>query len=228
MERISMKLSKGTLAVLKNYSSINTNILVQPGSKISTITPAKNLLSEAIVEEVFSTQFGIWDLPKFLGTVSLFADPDFEFNEKYVLIKSSSGSCVKYYYAEPSLLTVPTKQLEMPTAVVSFKLTESIFNEIMRSASVLQLPDLAIRSDSDKVIAVVFDKSEPTSNDYSIDLGDHVGDGEFDFHFKIDNLKFLPGEYEVDISNKIVSQFTNTSKSVTYWVALESTSTYSE
>lgn len=224
-----MKLSKGTLAVLKNYSSINTNILVQPGSKISTVTPAKNLLSEAIVEEEFETEFGIWDLPKFLGTVSLFGDPDFEFSDKYVLIKSSTGSCVKYYYSEPSLLTVPTKKLDMPAAVVSFKLTESIFNEILRSASVLQLPDLAIRSDSDRVIAVVFDKSEPTSNDYSIDLGNHHHNGgEFDFHFKIDNLKFLPGEYEVDISDRVVSQFTNNSRSVTYWVALESTSTYSE
>lgn len=223
-----MKLSKGTLAVLKNYSAINTNILVQPGSKISTITPAKNLLAEAVVEEDFPMEFGIWDLPKFLGTVSLFDDPDFEFNEKYVLIKSSTGSCVKYYYSEPSLLTVPTKKLEMPSAVVSFKLTESIFNEIQRSASVLQLPDLAIRSESGRVVAVVFDKSEPTSNDYSIDLGDHTDSSEFDFHFKIENLKFLPGEYEVDISNKVVSQFKNNTKSVTYWVALESTSTYSE
>ena len=159
-----MKLSKGTLAVLKNYSAINTNILVKPGSKISTVTPAKNLLSEAVVEEDFDTEFGIWDLPKFLGVVSLFNDPDFIFNEKYVLIKSSSGSCVKYYYSEPSLLTVPTKTLTMPEAVVSFKFTEAIFNEILRAASVLQLPDLAIRSDDGRVVAVVFDKSEPTSN----------------------------------------------------------------
>tara|TARA_R100001509_G_scaffold148320_1_gene106053 strand:- start:20168 stop:20839 length:672 start_codon:yes stop_codon:yes gene_type:complete len=223
-----MKLSKGTLSVLKNYSSINTNILVHPGSKISTITPAKNLLSEAVVEEDFPVQFGIWDLPKFLGTVSLFQDPDFSFHDKYVLIKSSTGSCVKYYYSEPSLLTVPTKKLDMPTAVVNFKLTESVFNEILRSASVLQLPDLAIRSSSGRVFAVVFDKSEPTSNDYSIDLGEHNGTSEFDFHFKIENLKFLPGEYEVGISNKVVSQFKNVSNSVTYWVALESTSTYSE
>ena len=160
--------------------------------------------------------------------MSLFQDPDFSFHDKYVLIKSSTGSCVKYYYSEPSLLTVPTKKLEMPSAVVSFRLTESIFNEIMRSGSVLQLPDLAIRSDSGRVVAVVFDKTEPTSNDYSIDLGEHSGDSEFDFHFKIDNLKFLPGEYQVDISDKVISQFTNNTNSVTYWVALESTSTYSE
>ena len=223
-----MKLSKRTLSVLKNYSAINTNILVKTGSTITTITPAKNLLSEANVEEVFDVEFGIWDLPKFLGTVSLFADPDFIFEEKYVLIKSSTGSCVKYYYSEPSLLTVPTKKLDMPDPVVSFKLTESIFNEILRSASVLQLPDLAVRSDSGRVVAVVFDKTEPTSNDYSIDLGEHTGSSVFDFHFKIDNLKFLPGEYTVDITEKVVSQFSNSSDSVTYWVALESTSTYSE
>ena len=224
-----MKLSKRTLSVLKNYSAINTNILVKPGSEITTITPAKNLLSEANVEEVFDVEFGIWDLSKFLGTVSLFDDPDFIFRDKYVLIKSSTGSCVKYYYSEPSLLTVPTKKLEMPEAVVSFTLTESIFNEILRAASVLQLPDLAIRSDEHRrLVAVVFDKTEPTSNDYSIDLGGLAGSPAFDFHFKIDNLKFLPGEYNVDITDKVVSQFSNSSNSVTYWVALESTSTYSE
>jgi len=223
-----MKLSKGTLAVLKNYSAINTNILVKPGSKLSTVTPAKNLLSEAIVEEDFDIEFGIWDLPKFLGVVSLFNDPDFDFDEKYVLIKSSSGSCVKYYYSEPSLLTVPTKTLTMPESVVGFKFTEAIFNEILRAASVLQLPDLAIRSNDGRVVAVVFDKNEPTSNDYSIDLGEHNKSSSFDFHFKIDNLKFLPGEYQVDISDKAISQFTNNTNSVTYWVALESTSTYSE
>ena len=221
-----MKFSKQTFEILKNFSTINSNILVKPGNKISTITPAKNVMAEATVPEEFDVEFGIWDLSKFLGTISLFQDPEFDFNEKYVLIRSATGSCVKYYYAEPTLLTVPTKRLEMPETVVSFKLPESVFNEIQRAASVLQLPDLAIRSQDGVIIAVVLDKNEPTSNDYSIEVGINDTDAQFDFQFKIENLKFIPGDYTVNITEKIVSEFVNTSIDATYWVALESTSSY--
>jgi hypothetical protein len=185
-------------------------------------------MAEAEVEEEFETEFGIWDLSKFLGTISLFDDPDFEFSEKYVMIRSATGSCVKYYYSEPSLLTVPTRRLDMPSVAVSFNLPHSVFHEIQRAASVLQLPDLAIRSEGRKIIAVVLDKSEPTSNDYSIELGSMIGrEAEFDFHFKIENLKFIPGDYQVDITEKVVSQFTSKSGGVKYWVALEASSKYS-
>ncbi|HCT54547.1 MAG TPA: hypothetical protein DF712_19045, partial [Balneola sp.] len=127
---MAVKLSKETLNIFKNYSTINSNILVKPGNTISTVTPAKNLMAEAKVAETFDVEFGVWDLSKFLGTISLFQDPDFEFNDEFVLIRSGTGSCVKYYYAEPSLLTVPTKTVQMPETVVSFNLTESSFSEI--------------------------------------------------------------------------------------------------
>ena len=140
-----MKFSKQTFEILKNFSTINSNILVKPGNKIGTISPSKNLMAEAVVAEEFGVEFGIWDLSKFLGTISLFQDPEFEFEEKYVLVKSSTGSCVKYYYSEPSLLTVPQNKIAMPDTVISFNLPQSTFNEIQRAGSVLQLPDLAIR-----------------------------------------------------------------------------------
>jgi len=221
-----VKFSRQTFEILKNFSTINSNILVKPGNLLSTITGAKNVMAEAKVPEQFDVEFGIWDLSKFLGTISLFQDPDFEFEDKYVLIKSASGSCVKYYYSEPSLLTVPTKKLAMPDTVVSFNLSDSVFKEILRAASVLQLPDLAIQSKNGAIAAVVLDKSEPTSNDYSIDVGVNDTGAEFDFHFKIENLRFIPGDYTVNITEKVVSEFVNTSIDVTYWVALESTSNY--
>jgi len=221
-----VKFSKHTFEVLKNFSNINSNILIKPGNKISTITPAKNVMAEAEVSEDFDVEFGIWDLSKFLGTISLFENPDFDFTEKYVLVRSVTGSCVKYYYSEPSLLTVPTKQLEMPDAVLTFNLSDSVFNEILRAASVLQLPDLAIRSIGGAIVAVALDKNEPTSNDYSIELGMNYTNAEFDFHFKIENMKFIPGNYIVDITEKIVSKFSNFNKKVNYWVALEATSSY--
>ena len=221
-----MKLSKETLNIFKNYSTINSNILVKPGNTISTVTPAKNLMAEAKVAETFDVEFGVWDLSKFLGTISLFQDPDFEFNDEFVLIRSGTGSCVKYYYAEPSLLTVPTKTVQMPETVVSFNLTESSFSEIQRASSVLQLPDLSIQSKDGVILAVVVDGSDPSSNDYSIELGLNETDADFDFRFKIENLKFIPGDYTVNITEKIVSEFVNTSVDLTYWVALESSSTY--
>ena len=209
-----MKFSKQTFEILKNFSTINSNILVRPGNRIGTITPSKNVMAEAVVAEEFDVEFGIWDLSKFLGTISLFQDPEFEFESKYVRIKSSTGSCVKYYYSEPSLLTV------------SFNLSQATFSEIQRAASVLQLPDLAIRSVNGEIVATLLDISEPTSNDYAIVVGVNDTGAEFDFHFKIENLKFIPGDYTVNITEKIVSEFVNTAVDVTYWVALESTSTY--
>jgi hypothetical protein len=223
---LTVKLSKETLNIFKNYSTINSNILVNPGNTISTVTPAKNLMAEAKVAETFDVEFGVWDLSKFLGTISLFQDPDFEFNKKFVLIRSGTGSCVKYYYAEPSLLTVPTKKVQMPETVVSFNLTESSFSEIQRASSVLQLPDLSIQSKDGVILAVVIDGSDPSSNDYSIELGLNETGANFDFRFKIENLKFIPGDYTVNITEKIVSEFVNTSVDLTYWVALESSSTY--
>lgn len=221
-----MKFSRQTFEILKNFSNINSNILVKPGNKLGTITGAKNVMAEAVVSETFDNEFGIWDLSKFLGTISLFQDPDFEFKEKYVLIRSVTGSCVKYYYSEPSLLTVPERRLEMPDTVISFNLPNSVFNEILRAASVLQLPDLAIRSVGGRIVAVVLDKNEPTSNDYSIEIGVNDTNAEFDFHLKIENLKFIPGDYTVNITEKVVSEFVNTSVDVTYWVALEFSSNY--
>tara|TARA_R110000824_G_scaffold219174_1_gene405991 strand:- start:199 stop:549 length:351 start_codon:yes stop_codon:yes gene_type:complete len=115
----------------------------------------------------------------------------------------------------------------MPSVAVSFNLPHSVFHEILRAASVLQLPDLAIRSEGSNIVAVVLDKTEPTSNDYSIELGVNESGAEFDFHFKIENFKFIPGDYQVDITEKVVSQFTSKSGGVKYWVALEASSKYS-
>ena len=126
-----MKLSKNTFSILKNFSSLNSNILVKEGNVLKTLTPAKNVMAEATVEEDFATQFGIWDLGKFLGTISLFSDPDFEFEEGYVSIKGSNNSLIKYFYSEPSLLTVPTKEIDMPDTVVSFGWKQDIFNDLL-------------------------------------------------------------------------------------------------
>ena len=219
-----MKMSNKTLNLLKNYASINSNILVKPGNKITTISPVKNVMSEAIVTEDFDTEFGIWDLNKFLGVVSLFDKPEFAFDEKSVTISGTSGASVEYYYSEPSLLSVPTKEITMPEAVVSFKLTQKNFAELQKAASVLQVSDLAVRTDGDNLQLAVLDKSDVTSNCYTIDLGEIAGGNDFCFYFKVENLKMIEGDYNVDISDKNISQFSGSD--VVYWIALETDSKY--
>jgi len=220
-----MKISQETIAVLKNFSTINSNLLVKPGSKINTISPTKNILAEAEVDETFDVEFGIWDLSKFLATISLFKDPEFEFNEDHVDISSTdSKASVKYYYSEPELLVKADKKLKMPTTPVNFILTSKDYNELQKAASVLQAPDLALESTEDgRMVLRVFDRKDSTSHSYSIDVGENKSGSSFSFLFKTENLKMIPGTYEVGISEKKVSQFKN-ANGITYWISLEADS----
>ena len=222
-----MKISKETFAILKNYRDLNSNILISEGSTLKTLTPAKNVMATSTVEETFPVEFGIWDLTSFLGTISLFDDPDFDFQDKYVTIIGENGSTVKYFYSEPSLLTVPTKDVKMPESVVRIDLTEESFNDLRKAASALNLNDLSICStDGTTVNAILSDKKNSTSNTYSVDIGYNEGEHTFNFDFKIDNLRIIPGDYEILFAEKIVSQFTNKNLNLSYWVALESSSSF--
>jgi len=224
----STSISQETLSILKNFSQLNSNLLVRPGNVINTVTGAKNVMAQATVQEDFPVEFGIWDLNKFLGTLSLFDSPTCVFGEKSVKISGEGGRAVTYYYSEPSLLTTINKQVQMPETVIHLSLTQSVFADLQRAASVLQLPDLSFTSmDGENILAVVRDKKDPTSNDYSVAVGDVLGDTpNFEFNFKIDNLKLLPGDYDVEICESVVSSFTNTNIDVKYWIALETDSTF--
>ncbi len=224
----AMKLSKKTIEILKNFSSINSNILVEPGNVIKTISPVKNVMAQATVTEDFDCQFGIWDLNKLIGTISLFKDPEFFFEDKYVTIVGSNGTKVTYYYSEPKLLTTINKTITMPESVVTFDLINEDFAELQKAASVLQLPDLCLRSNNGSVELVALDKKDTGSNSYSMEVTTHepIGDADFEFYFKVENLKLMPGDYTVEITEKVVSKFTHTKTDLCYWIALESDSTY--
>ena len=221
-----MEISKETLELLKNFASINSNILVKPGNKIRTISNYKNVLAEAEVTETFDTEFGIWDLNKLLGTVSLFESPKFEFDEKKMVIEGENGAKVVYFYSEPKLLTTVTKELNMPDVVVECNIGEGDFKEIQRAASVLQLPDLKISSEGDDIVMTVHDRKDPSTNSYSFSVGDNSEGCEFDFYFKVENMKMISGDYEVNICENRVAQFCNKSIDVKYWVAMEPDSCY--
>jgi hypothetical protein len=223
-----LKISNETLEILKNFSSINSNILVKPGNTIATISPIKNIMAEAKVPENFDCEFGVWDLNKFLGTVSLFKDPEFYFQEKYVQITSNSNkNSVKYYYSEPSLLTTISKNIVMPETVVDCTLTQDNLTEIKKASSILQVNDIAIRSNGSVIELVALDKNDATTNNFSMEIGgSNPNAADFTFYFKAENLKMLDGSYDVSITEKVVSEFKHQSKDLTYWVALESDSTY--
>jgi hypothetical protein len=227
MTKTEITLSKNTLAILKNFASMNSNILVKPGNVIKTITPSKNGMGEAEVDETFDVEFGIWDLNKFLGVISLFNSPSLEFNDKFVTITGANGSSVKYFYSEPRLLTVPTKQVNMPSVAISVDLSEKTFSDLQKASSVLQLPDLSFTNVDDKIFAIVHDINDPTTNSYKVEVGDLKDNScNFSFNFKMENIRLLPGNYKIDFAKNVVGQFTHEMLNLTYWFAMENTSTY--
>lgn len=228
MTKATTTISKDTLNILKNFSGINSNLYVKPGSKITTMSPTKNIMSEVEVEESFDTEFGIWDLNKLLGVVSLFQDPEFIFDDKYMIITGASGSKVKYFYSDPKLLSYPTKSIKKIDAVVEFDLTSDDFRELSRAGAVLQNPDLCFVSDDDAVLAVVKDLKDPTCNVFSIRVGDNKDQADFSFNFKLENMKMFDGDYHVALSKNVIGQFAHASRPLTYWVAMDATSTYKE
>jgi hypothetical protein len=221
-----LNISKKTLELLKNFSTINSNILIRPGNKITTISGVKNIMAEAEVDENFDSEFGVWDLSRFLGTISLFESPEFEFNDKYMTISDGKGASVKYFYCEPKLLTTVNKEITMPDIVVTFSLTEKIFADVMRASSVLQLSDICVRSAGDSIEMVALNKGDTTSNHYAQVVGQLDTPCEFEFYFKSENLKMLPGNYNVSLTESVVAKFENTNTDLRYWIALESDSNY--
>lgn len=218
-----MKLSKETVNLFKNFAGINSNMLLKSGNEISTISAQKNVMSDTIVSEQFPIDFGIYDLNEFLGALSLFNDPELEFAEKFVTIKEN-GSSIKYFAADASVLTVPSRKITFPEAEIEFTLTSTMLNMIHRTASVLRATDLQIIGDGSKIVVAVGDKKNVTGNSYNA----HVGstDKTFQANLKVENLKMLPGDYIVSISSKKISRFKAPTSELVYYVAVEADSTF--
>jgi len=225
--KTSTKISADTLNILKNFASINSNLHVKPGNTITTVSPSMTILAEARVAETFENEFGIWDMSKFLSTISLFKDPEFDFDGTFVTIRSSnSKASVKYYYSDPSLLTKADKKINMPASYVTFDLSESDISSIMRAASVLQAPDMCVEQEKGSTDAFirVCDKKDPTAHSWSMAIQNESDSSGFRYWFKVENLKMIPGDYKVQLAEKRVSMFEGKNSPVNYWVALESDS----
>ena len=215
-----MKLSDKTLSLLKNFSGINQSILFKEGSSLRTISVMKNILAEATITETFPKDFGIYDLNQFLNGLNLHQTPELDFeNDKYVMIREGKSRS-KYFFADPSVIVIPPdKEIVLPSEDVCFVLNTQQLDKLLKAAAIYQLPDLSAVGEAGVVKLVVRDKKNDTSNDFSIVVGET--DSIFTFNFKVENIKILPGSYEVVISQKLLSQFTSTDRDLKYWIALE-------
>jgi len=223
--RDSMKLSDSTLTVLKNFAGINNSILVKQGSKLRTISVAKNILAEADITEDFPKDVAIYDLNQFLNGLSLHQDPNLDFTEDTHLTIREGKRRVKYFFADPEVIvSPPEKEITLPTEDVSFQLESVTLEKLLKAAAVYQLPDLAAVGEAGVVKLVVRDKKNDTSNEFAVVVGET--DKEFSFNFKVENIKIIPGAYDVTISSKLLAKFTNSSYNLIYYIALEPDSTF--
>ena len=225
-----MKLSEHTTSVLKNFASINQNLVIKEGKTISTMSAMKNIVAKAEVDEDFPREIAIYDLNEFLAALSLFTNPVLDFSENYVMIteEGKTGNSLKYFYSDPSVVTTPSSEITMPETEVKFSLDSSDLSKVQRAASVIGSPDLVLEKNGTGSYLTVKDKKNDTANNYSLDV-DAEGNGEYNFFFKVENLKLLPTNYDVNVSSKNISHFkSQAGNAVEYWIALEPESSYSE
>ena len=224
---VVMKLSDSTVNLLKNFSNINQSILFKKGNSLRTISVMKNILAEATINEELPKDFGIYDLNQFLNGLSLHNNPDLDFtNDNYVVIREGRSRS-KYFFADPNVIVCPPeKSIELPTEDVSFELKTEQLDKLLKAAGIYQLPDLSAIGEDGVVKLVVRDKKNETSNDYAVVVGET--EGNFVFNFKVENIKLIPGSYDVVVSQKLLSKFTCREHDLTYYIALEPDSTYEE
>lgn len=216
-----MKISKKTMEILKNFNSINQNILIRPGTTLMTRTVARNLFASAEVDTDFPQEFGIYNLQQFLGVLSLFSDPDLEFGETAVVI-SQGKNRVRYNYASQEVLAFPEKAINEPELEVKFVLTEENLKSLLKAGAVLSSTDLQIKGDGEKIICTVLDPKNSSVNTFSVEVGDT--DLSFDVYIKLENIKVIPGEYQVGLAKRI-TKFA--AKDYNMYVANEKNSSWS-
>lgn len=220
-----MKLTQNTISILKNFSSINPSIYIREGNKIRTIAMSGNIAASATVEEEFTTPFAIYDLNQFLNGIKLYDSPVLDFSkENCVLIKQGKHK-ITYRLTDPSLIfCAEDRDIKLPSKDICFILTEDQFEKLLKASSVFGLPDFSVVGENGEISLQVSQKENSSSNEVSIVVGET--DEEFRMNFKTENLKIIPGNYEVVISRQLIAQFTNQNFDLVYYIGLESDSNF--
>jgi len=223
-----MKLSKHTLNMLKNFSDINMSIEIKQGNILRTVSVQKNILAQAELEDEFPQDFAIYELNRFLGAVSLFDDPELEFNAKSVNIGTTKHSA-DYVYCDPSMIvTPPENNITFPDPEVKFTLTQDSLSQVMRASNVLGTPEIAIEGGphpNDSIRIKALDVNNDSTDTFQVVLDEKSGH-TFRFVFKTENMKMVSGNYDVEISSKGISHFSLQGQKLQYWIATESTSNF--
>ena len=224
-----MNLSNETVSVLKNFATINQNLVIKTGSSISTMSAMKNIVASAEVKEVFPTEFAIYDLNEFLASISLFEKPSLDFKDDFVVM-TENGTALKYWYSDPSVVTTVTKEITMPECDVNISFENNLLSNVQKASAVIGVPDMVLEGmDSGIALLKVTDKKNATANEYAVKVDVSNEDGKnlpYKFWFKVENLKLLSGTYDVAVSSKNISHFVNANVDIQYWIALEPESKY--
>jgi len=221
-----MKISDNTIGILRNFSDINANILFKPGKSLSTMSTMKNIMAQADVEEEFESEFGVYDLPEFLRAIDSFQTPVLKFNgtANLKIQDEKSTLSARYAFADKSTLRYPSKQISMPDKTVTFSLKNSDYESVKKLYTNLSLPDIAFKGENGKIKLVALDKKNSNSNESSVVVGET--DLEFTAYIKAENMKIIPGDYDVALSKAKIAHFINKKVKVQYWIALEADSTF--
>lgn len=227
-----MIINNETVETLKNFAEINQSLVIETGDVIKTVSEQTNVLAKAKLGQSFPQDFAIYDLNKFLGVLSLFAEPQFDFSEKSIKIQSSidannfvaGDSVAEYQFANMSLFEnerkILAKDINLPSEDAVFRLEEKYFISIMRAAAVMSLPEIAVVANDGK-LKIQAIEAKTSIDSYAVELG--VSTSNFKMIFKIENLKLMRGSYDVKISNKGLGHFKNLDRELEYWIATEQT-----
>lgn len=220
-----MKLSLKTFQILKSFSSINQSIYFTRGNKIRTISPMKTIIAEAEVQEMFPRDFGIYDLNQFLGVLSLFEEPDLEFDTHSLTVSNEDHAKSNYFYADKSMIIVPPDgDPDLKETPIQFTISDKVVKGIQQAANVLQLPEIVVKGDGEEITIRAMNTKNVTTNSFFYKVG-HT-DKVFDMIFKVENLKLMPGSYDVKISSRGISKFTGTDGCLNYIIVNEASSSY--
>lgn len=217
-----VNISQKTMAVLKNFATINGSILIREGSTLKTISVGENSIAQYQCEEDFPQTFGIYELNRFLSGLSLFDNPTLDFNNQdYVTIRDK-GKSARYYFSNPeiTLKAAPDKDIKFPGADMEFDITQEDISTLQKAWNVYEIPDLKFHSVGGSVILSLVDKENQTSNVFSLELpGDNTG--EYEVFMKMENIRLLPGNYHVKISKHLITEWKHSTLDLTYYIALE-------
>lgn len=221
-----MKLSKETMDLLKNFSTINPSIAISAGDSLSTMSNCKNSIAFSQVKETFPQDCAFYDLPEFLSVLDLFEEPELDFKENKVNIKSGNSKCT-YVYCERNLIEYPKKSVSMPPVVVEFKVTEAQISKLLKASATLGLGYIKVskESESNKILCSVVDIKDPSSNSFELNVGEEESSAQYAYYINTNHLHLQKSDYTIKFAAQPISMFQSKDQ-VEYFVALEKQSSY--